>query len=189
MNTKNAKQYLVFLILLALPVHADDVTDAIEQASTFYDAGKTMEAINQLDYAAQLIRQARGNALEDFLPEPLAGWSAEEAESASAGSAMLGGGTTVSRNYTRGGATVSVSFVTDSPMLSMFMGFMSNPMIASSQGGKLQTIGGQQAMVNPEGVTMVVANRFLIQVQGSAEQADKIAYAKAINFDGLLSFN
>ena len=62
-------------------------------------------------------------------------------------------------------------------------------MMAASQGGSLQSIAGQQALVQPEEVTIVFQNTYLIQVQGNgATQDDLIAYAGAIDFDALADF-
>lgn len=167
---------------------ADDVTDAIAQATTLYNDGQTQQAVTQLEFAAQLIRQQRGNDLAAFLPEPLDGWTAQAASANSAGAAMFGGGTTVERNYTQGNSNITVRIVTDSPLLSSMLMMFSNPMLMAAQGGTLQMIGGQQAVVKPDGVTMVVQNTYLIQVDGNATQDLFVAYANAIDYAGLQSF-
>ncbi len=178
------------LVLLAAPVWADDVTDAIDQARDLYDDGQTQAAITQLEFAAQLIRQARGTGLQAFLPDALDDWTAEAPQSQSAGAAMFGGGTTVSRSYTKGGNNVEISIITDSPLLQSMMMMFSNPAMLAAQGGQLQMIQGQQAVLqaNNGGVMMVLNNTYLIQVQGNATDADYLAYANAIDIAGLLAF-
>jgi hypothetical protein len=76
-------------------------------------------------------------------------------------------------------------------MQGMMMMF-SNPMLAASDGGKLQKIGRQKAIVkydaqNKSGdINVVVANRFLVTIEGSnVSEADLKPYAKAINYDKL----
>ena len=62
---------------------------------------------------------------------------------------------------------------------------MGNPAIAASM-GKLIRIGNQRGVQNQNGdVIMLVANKFLVQVQGSADAASKLAYAKAIDIANL----
>jgi hypothetical protein len=58
-------------------VRADDVTDAIEQALEAYNDKDFSLAVAQLDTAAQLIRQARADALTELLPEAPDGWEAD----------------------------------------------------------------------------------------------------------------
>lgn len=180
---------VLFLMLPAL-AFSDEVTDAIDQAKQLYSSGQTQQAITQLDYASQLIRQSRATDLQAFLPEPLDGWSAAAASSQAVGTAMFGGGTTAEREFSQDGKTVTVRILTDSPLMQSMMMMMANPMIATAQGGSLQLIGGQQAIVNPDGVQLVVANRFLVQVEGTgASQADMVAYAEAVDIQGLAGFN
>ena len=58
---------------------------------------------------------------------------------------------------------------------------LSNPAMAGAL-GKLIRIGDQRAVQNQEGdLMMVVANKVLINVQGTADAASKLAYAKAID--------
>ena len=167
---------------------ADDVTDAVDQALALYADGQTQQAIAQLEFAAQLIRQQRGSGLQAYLPQPLSGWDAQAAESQSAGAAMFGGGTTATRDYSKGSSDITISIITDSPMMQSMMMLFSNPMILASQGGQLQMINGQQALVKEDGVTMVIQNTYLITIEGQASQADFVAYANAIDIDGLKNF-
>ena len=135
-----------------------------------------------------MIRQVRGDELMAFLPEPLDEWTAGDATSASAGAAMFGGGTTVERTYHKGSKTVTARIITDSPMMQAMMMLFSNPIILASQGGSLQMIGGQQALVKPDGVTIIQNNTYLLQVDGDAQQADYVEYASGYDFDGLQTF-
>jgi hypothetical protein len=48
--------------------------------------------------------------------------------------------------------------------------------------GKLIKVGDQRAIQTREGdVHIVVANKFLVTVNGSADAASKLAYAQAVN--------
>lgn len=166
------------------PAWADDVEDAVSEAMEAYKNKDYKGATEALDFATTLIRQKKGNVLEGYLPLPLNGWTAEEAESAAAGTAMFGGGVNASRTYTKGDKRVTVSLITDSPMLSGVMMMMGNPMFAGSEGGKLQRIKGQKAMVKEGEITMTVSNT-LVTINGNANEADLIEYAKGVDVDGL----
>jgi hypothetical protein len=183
---------MLLLTVAAQPAAADDVTTAIEEALKAYRDGDHSTAVESLNYASQLIQQKKGEALRDYFPEPLKGWQAEEAKSQAMGSAMMGGGLTASRTYSREGASITVQFVTDSPMLQPFMMMLANPMTAASGGGKLETIGGQKALVQYDASTkqgdirIVVANRILVTVEGNAVSAEDLkAYAQAVDYDRL----
>ena len=165
---------------------ADEVETAIADALEAYKKKDLGAAAESLDYATQLVRQQKGGALQDVLPQPLAGWSAEDATSAAAGSAFLGGGVTAERAYTKGDKRVKVSVMTDSPMLQGVMMMITNPMFATQDGGKMQRINGQKAIVkytpkNKSGQVQMAVNNALITVDGTADEADLIAYAEKVN--------
>lgn len=197
MITRSPIRLVNFLIMITVLcafdlAHADDVTDAVNEGLQYYKDGQFTDAAGSLDYAAQLIRQKKGGALTNLLPQPLDGWSADEATSQSAGAAMFGGGVTAERNYHKGNADIKIQYITDSPMMQGVMMMFSNPMFASSDGGKLERIAGQKTIVKYNtsqksgDVKIVVANRFLITVEGNnITRENLVAYVKAIEFKKL----
>lgn len=183
------KLLLIATLIMSLPTFADEVEESVEQAMDLYKKGQAQQAITQLEYAAQLIRQQRGEGLKGFLPAALSGWKAEDAESQTAGAAMFGGGTSVSREYSKGDSSISISIVTDSPLLQSVMMMLSNPMMFQSQGAKLKMIKGQQVMLNKDGAMAVVNNTYLVQIDmGSGTEEDVLAYAKEIDYAGIGSY-
>lgn len=183
---------MIGLMLLASPGWADDVTESINEALEYYKDGAYSDAVGSLNYASQLIQQKKGEALESFLPEPLDGWTAEEAKSQAAGSAMMGGGLSAERSYRNGESKIDVQIITDSPIMQGMMMMFSNPMIAASDGGKLQKIGRQKAIVKYDAadksgdIKVVVAHRFLVTIEGNnIAEADLKGYAKAIDYNKL----
>ena len=179
----------VCVVAFSSAAFADDVTDYIDEALKFYKDGKFTEAVDSLNFAEQLIQQKKSAGLEGFLPEALSGWKAEAPTNTAAGNAMLGGGISAERSYTKGDSSVKVNIVADSPMLQGVMMMMSNPMFAASDGGKVERIGGQKAVIkyNPEDksgdIKIVVANRFLVTIEGyTVSDADLKEYAKAIDY-------
>ncbi len=173
-------------------VYADDVTDSIGEAMDAYKDGEYTEAVESLNYASQLIQQKKGEGLTSFLPKPLKGWSAKDAESKAMGAAMFGGGVTAERRYTKGKGRIDVKIITDSPMMQGVMMMFSNPMFASSDGGKLEKIKRQKSIVKynearEKGeIKIVVAKRFLVTVEGKKiAKEDLMGYAKAIDYKKL----
>jgi len=194
MSTRIAIPLAIALTTALGPVtaRADDVEDSVKEAMQAYQAGDYQGAAGSLEYAAQLVRQKRGTALQAALPAPLAGWSAEEAKAETAAASLFGGMTSAERVYTKGDASVTVRVITDSPMLQGLMGFFSNPAMAAGSGMKMQRIADQKAMVKYDPatkdgeVTVIVANRFMVTVEGNgAEQQDLLAYAGAIDYKKL----
>lgn len=191
MSTRIALPAVIALAtaLAAASVRADDVEDSVQEAMKAYQSGDYQGAASSLEYAAQLVREKRGTALQAVLPAPLAGWSAAEAKAETAAASLFGGMTSAERFYTKGDAKVTVRVVTDSPMLQGLMAFLTNPAMAAASGMKMQRIADQKGMVKYDPatkdgeVTVVVANRFMITVEGKgAEQQDLVAYAGAIDY-------
>jgi len=166
----------------------DDVINSINEGMEFYQSGEYGEAASSLNYAAQLIQQKKGDALAGLLPEPLDGWTAGEAQSETAGAAMFGGGVTAEREYSKDGSLIAIKIIADSPMLQGVMMMFSNPMFATADGGKMERVGKQKAIVKytpaekSGDLQMVVNNRFLVTVEGSDISRDEMLdYAKAID--------
>jgi hypothetical protein len=105
---------------------------------------------------------------------------------------MFGGGITAERTYTKDTGSVTVRIVTDSPMLQGMMMMFTNPVIATADGGKLEKIGGEKAIVKYNSgdqsgnINMVIASRFLVTVEGSSVSLEDLkAYAKAVDYKKL----
>ena len=193
-RTRSLRALVVFAagILLALPVWADDVEDSIKEGLELYKAGEYQEAVESLNYAVQLIQQQKGRSLEKLLPEPLSGWEVEETTYQAAGAAMFGGGVSAQRIYRKGDAYVTVLIAADSPLIQTMVAMFANPMIVSSDGGRLQRIQRQKAIVKYDeddrsgSINIVVDRRFLVNVEGSdVSQDELVAYARAIDYKAL----
>lgn len=170
------------LAVAAVPAFADDIGEAIDQAKKSYQAGDLATAKQSLDLASTLIAQKNAESFVALLPAPLPGWQAEKAQSNAAGGAMFGGVSTANRSYTNAkGDSVEVSISGDNAMLMQFAPMMNNPAMAAMM-GKLIRIGNQRAIQSLDGdIIMVIANKFLVNVQGSGDAASKLAYAQAID--------
>ena len=183
------------LFIVPGAVFADEITDSIEEAMAYYKENNYVEASNSLDYASQLIRQKRSGKLEAFLPEPLAGWSAEDVKSQAAGPGYLGGMISAKRKYKKDKSSVTMEIITDSPTLQSMIMLFSNPAYASADGGKLTKIKRQKAIVkyNPSRkngeINIVVAKQYLVSVKGrNVNKNDLVDYASAIDYKNLKKF-
>lgn len=199
MEKKRMKSRSVFVLnLLAvccflMPAGAaegtDDVLTTIDEAVKQYRVGDYAGAASNLDYASQLVRQKKSERMKELLPGPLTGWQAKPASAQTLGTAVFGGGVTVSRDYTRGESTVAMEIVSDSPVLQSVMMMLNNPMFAGAAGGSLMMIKGQRAIIKYDDktrngeVNIVVANRFMVTAKGTrVEKKTLIEYAEAIDF-------
>ena len=99
----------------------DEVIEFVNEGLVQYKNGEYSAAAGSFEYAVQMIRQKKGGQLQSFLPEPLSGWTAKESTSQAASAALFGGGVTAERSYTKETSSVTVSVVTDSPILQSMM--------------------------------------------------------------------
>ena len=173
---------LALLGAFAAPAWADDVTDAMDQARKAYQASDLGATKQSLDVASQLIGQKNAEVFATMLPNALPGWKAEKPQTTALGEAGFGA-STASRAYNNvNGDHVEVQITGDSAMVSQIATFLNNPALAGAM-GKLIRVGNQRAIQDGDGnVKMIVANKFLISVDGSADATSKISYAQAIDF-------
>jgi hypothetical protein len=173
---------LVAAIVLAGPVHADDILEALDQARTFYQAGDLAKAKQSADLASQLIGQKNAESFVALLPQPLPGWKADDAKTSAVGSTAFGA-SQARRNYTNtNGDQIDIQITGDSAMIAQLAPIMANPQIAGAM-GKIVRVGNQRAIQNPQGdIHVLVADKFLVVVTGSASSAAKMSYAQAIDF-------
>ena len=183
MHLRQVVLSVALLAAAALPAFAaDDIIDAIDQARKAYQAGDLPGAKQSLDMASQLIGQKNAESFVALLPQPLSGWKAEKAQAHAIGAAMFGGASAAQRTYTNEkGDSIEVSITGDSAMVMQFAQLLVNPAIAGAM-GKLIRVGNQRAIQTREGdVNMVVNNKVLVTVTGSADESAKLAYAQAVD--------
>jgi len=193
---------LIALCLVGLfssgAARADQITQEIDRAKTAYLQGKLNDAKLSLDLASQLVTQQKAKILNSILPPPFLGWTAEDKTAVSAqpsvseaatGAVSALGGITAARSYKKEGKTCAVTVAGDSPILAAVSMFLSNPSLAQASGARLQRIGNQRAVVTQDGEVQVLsANNYLVTVTGDCSEADKIAYAGAVDYTRLATF-
>ncbi len=178
-----------FAPTVILAEEQDPVIQTIEKAIEEYKKQNYSNASTNLDYASQLIRQKKGEALSAFLPEALDGWTATESKSQITAASLFGGGLTAERDYSREDAKIHIAIITDSPLLQPMIMMFSNPIFAASA-GRFELINGYKGIIkhqNKNGdVNIVVNNRFLVTVKGrNVSEEALVDYAKHIDLKGV----
>jgi hypothetical protein len=180
-----------FALVVTPQAKADEVETTLEAALEAWRAGDVAGAKMEIDYAAQLVAQAKAATLAAFLPEAMEGWTREENDdqSGAAAMAMFGGGLTASATYVGPNrATVEIQMVADNQMVAGMGAMLSNPAMMG-QMGKVKRIGRQMVLVNQQDeIQAMVANRVLVTVGGSAPLEQKEAYFAAIDAEALGRF-
>ena len=186
---------LIVIFWGSIPAGADEILDAMTEAIEAYKEKEYSEAAESLDYAKQLIQQLRSENIMKVLPEPLPGWESKTAQSQSMG--MLGGMSGVEKKYSKPGTgnqgrkNITINIMAESPMMQGMMA-MFNPAYAGAQGGKLQKIKRNKAIVqyDPDSrrgeANVMVDKRYIVSIKGnSIDKEDLMNYAKAIDYKGL----
>ena len=182
---------LAACLTFAAAVAADEVTDQLDAARKAYEAGDLRTATDTLNFAVAKIKEQQTASLLTLLPEPLAGWQADPAQSESAGLASMIVGTNLGRRYFRpDGAEVNLNVTADSPLLPMLTMFLSSPfMMQADPNTKPYALKGQRGIIkhdpsaNEYEVTLMIGNRILIQGKGTG-MADGAAVQQYVEAAG-----
>lgn len=163
---------LVLILVLAAPLAADEVTDAVKEGLAAYESKSYGEAASSLEYAVALIRQLKGEKIGTVFPAAPAGWTRGEVESASMGAAAMGGGISARCDYEQDGGdgTMSIEILSDSPFIGALTMALSNPMLLTADGGKLVKFSGNKGRLKLDGdageIQVVVDGQILVNLNG-----------------------
>jgi len=181
------KLFLSTLCLLAIgsyPAKADEISDTLKSALEAYETGDTVYALEELDYARQLMLALKTDALARFLPAAPEGWTRQVNSEMGAGLAMMGGGTGAEAEYSGDGPSVNITLMADNPMVAAMAGMIAN---AAMYGAKVERVGREKFMVQDGEATGLVGNRILVKGSGSDMQA-VLALLETIDFKALKTF-
>ena len=120
---------MLSIVLVTAAARADEITDQIHSALEAYEQQDYQGAIGDLNYAVAQIQEILNAQNAQLLPEPLEGWTASEVENVGAAMAMLGGGTSMTRRYTRDSEELEINITANSPWIASMMQMMTNPML------------------------------------------------------------
>ena len=180
-----ATMFSLSLIAMANPSLADEVSDTLSSALQAYEDGDIEYAIEELDYARQLLQEMSAQELTAFLPEPPDGWTREISEDGmTAGLAFLGGGVGAEAEYSDGSESFTLTIMADNPMVAGFSGMIAN---AGLMGMKMHRVGREKFFENDEQLINLVDNRILIQAEGATPEV-MIPILEQIDFKALEDF-
>lgn len=165
---------------------ADDVTDALNAALDAYEDGDVSFALEELNFALQILQSMQQNTFQQFLPEAPAGWVREIDKDMNAGLAMMGGGTGASAQYRaeNGSGSYSVTLVSDNPMVMSMGAMIAN---AGVMGMEVKRVGRQRVAIGENQALALVNNRVLVNIEGN--DPDLLSDAmESIDFEGLSDF-
>ena len=178
------------LTLSAGHAHADEITDQIQSAVEAYEQQDYQGAIGDLNYAIAQIQEIVNARNAQLLPEPLDGWTASDVENVGAAMAMLGGGTSMTRRYSRGTEALEINITANSPWIAGMMQMMSNPMLMAGNPNlkpyRYKRINGMKD--TSEGhieATLALASQIIVKVTGEnlSDEAVIEQYLDAMDFD------
>lgn len=170
--------------LWAGPGQADDITEALQSAMEAYEDGDTQYALEELEYAKQLLQALKTDALVEFLPAAPDGWSREVNTEMNAGLAFMGGGTGAEATYDGDGQSITITVMADNPMVAGMAGMIGN---AGLMGAKIERVGREKFMVMDDEINGLVDNRILVKASGGDVDA-MLALLETMDFRALGKF-
>lgn len=163
---KTFLQSTVILALLAAPVAADEVSDTLQSALKSYEDGDTQYALEELEYAKQLMLEMKTQALNQFLPQAPDGWTREINNKMATALGMMGGGVGAEAEYSNGsGENFKIIIMADNPMVGAMAGMIGS---AAAMGAKIRRVGRQKFMDQNDKLSGLVDKRILIQASGAS---------------------
>jgi len=123
-----------------------DEIDLLKKQAAAGDVPAAIESARLIE--TWLLEEQAGGLSKVFTP--LAGWELELLDSQAMGAAMFGGGISSSAKYSNGTESYEVTILGNSPMFAMVSGVVSNAMLASSSGAKIEKIGDMKASVRDQ---------------------------------------
>lgn len=179
-----ATLFALGLIALTNPALADEVSDTLSSAMQAYEDGDIDYAIEELEYAKQLLTAMKTGELEAFLPPAPEGYVRELDDSMNAGLSILGGGVGTAANYSGPEGDMSVTIMANNPMVAGLAGMIQN---AGLLGMKLERIGREKFLWDSGQLSGLIDGRILVQIEADSKEA-AMALAETMDFEGLKAF-
>lgn len=180
---------LAVAALLAAPVQADEVSDALQAAVDAYAAGDLAGTSAAMTMAGQAISERQSTLLEALLPVAPEGWTMTQTEDFSQGFGIMGGGAGAEARYENADASVSftVSFIADNPMVAS-MGAMLGSVEMMAMMGKVVKVGDQALLENEGNYSALVGNRVMFTATGAATDV-MLPVVQTVDFARLATFD
>lgn len=113
---------------------ADEITQQIDQARSYYEDGELASAIGELEFALQAMRSQVAVGYLATFPQPAAGWTMQGDDDAQTGAAPLVGAM-LQRTYRRddGEGTIEAQLMTGGGFMQGLAAMFMNPQIMAAQ--------------------------------------------------------
>ncbi len=174
---------------------ADTVLDQIDTARRAYLAGEPGVATEALNVAIIQIQQQQTEKQLQLFPEPLPGWSADDAGTEATGFMAALTGKVLTRSYrqTETGAELVMTISANSPFLGFISGLMQTPLFTQGADGLgAYEHKGYRGLLEPQenGATklsLIIGNSILLQLEGRQGADAEIleAYLNAMDLKSL----
>ena len=180
------------LSLAATPIpaladsHQDEIAETLQSAMEAYEDGDIRYALDELAYATQLLNALVAEGLQDYLPEPLEGWTMTLDDEAGQGMAFMGGGTVARGEYTGPGQSFSITLMADNPMVTSMGAMLGNSQMMAAMGG-IERINRQNFLNQDGDLSALIANRILIQAEDGDTQT-MIEHLETMDFREMMNF-
>ncbi|OWU86190.1 hypothetical protein ATO6_04905 [Oceanicola sp. 22II-s10i] len=149
--------------ILGTAAAADEVTDTLQSALDAYNDGDLQYALEELDFAKQLMLAIKTDALGAFLPAAPEGWTREVNTEMNAALGMMGGGVGAEADYSGPGEGFKITILADNPMVGAMGAMITN---AAAYGAKVERVGREKFMVQDDTVQGLIDNRILVKAEG-----------------------
>ncbi len=173
---------LALLFGMGMQVYAEDsgmqeVIDIFKSVTKNLEEGNYSAASADLDYGNQLWREQKGLLLAGCMVKTFHNWSSVgEASIQTAGSALLGGGTTIAQQFSKGSETVKAEIIV-SPVAAGLGALLSNPALLGGGKGRVRRFpDGVTAHVEKGKITAQMGNA-MVSWEGKISPADLWAVA------------
>jgi hypothetical protein len=174
-------QYNPGAVIAAPPT--DDIVRLYEKGAQLYQLKEYDRAADTFETVAAMIRQKRGESLFDILPNAPSGYTADTPTIS-----RYMGVFDVRGDYRNSEAIVSVTIVTDSPLVELSAALFSEP-FGGARRGRFVLIDDRRVYFDPERnrLTAVVGNRAMVTVEGSHSlpEEELSLFWRGIDFDQL----
>ncbi|WP_136634327.1 hypothetical protein [Pseudooceanicola onchidii] len=167
-----------------LAAQADDVEDTLKSALSAYQDGDLQYALEELDYARQLMLTMKTDVLSGFLPAAPEGWTREINSEINASLGMMGGGVGAEAEYSGDGESFTLSILADNPMVGAMGAMIGN---AAAMGMKVERVGREKFAVQDGTVQGLIDNRILVKAEGG-EVEQMLDLLKQIDYRELSRF-
>lgn len=175
---------LAMLPLGAAPLQADEISDSLKSALEAYEDGDNGYALDELDYARQMLMSLKTEELGRFLPEAPDGWSKEVNPDITSGLAMMGGGTAAEAEYYNDNEGMTLTLMADNPIVASVSAMVAN---AAAFGAKIERVQREKFMLQDDVLQGMVDGRIMVKAEGGSPEAMK-ALVEKIDFGALRDF-